>query len=1141
MPDPHVYPDPQIAPLFLPAAVGVPAATYKDIEQLAAPDATTPWIPKTMFIRVAMSGATVATPVGPSAPDFYLIADTGDPVLINDHMQPSGVTYAIFRLAGTNLPDYVADGSVVLESNNVFLITVSFQDAAGSYAWQLGIRNNDPASAREFTWVVSATLANTAQPWIDVEPATLSWDVLVGGSAGESVQINNKGTATFTVTGLSAALPADFSLDPLPGAVIPNASASLTIHFTGPPAPPAPDGVTAATAMVNITPADTTALTAAGHNQQLSVSALTQSLEVMLLLDDSGSMGWDPLGNPLPAGSSASRWSELADAVNNHFLNLLGFFGQSRGNFGIARFPATDPLNPATYDLVNPTPIPNAAGMAAAQEAVAAVLPFNGTPMGDGIDHVFAPATSHFASDPLSIAANRRWLLLMTDGAWNSGTHNPMEYVLPAFGGTAAAGTSLSDKKVALFAIGYGITGHSDVNPTVLQNLAAGSYLGGQVRRPDDDGLMATEVAGAFRDAIKSGISPLSSPGDPPAVFHAGQAEARHFALITHYDHKAAFVLGWNTPDASRLRLELITPTCDLITPENAGKGVFKDIVFRGGNRSHMYMAGPDFLRNAADPARPRYGTWTLRVLSPELSDAHGGLEHYDYDIIVDSDLRMTVKLDRASYYAGDPIRVSARLTAAGKPITGASVTLSTTAPQQSEANWLAGLDVPAEFLKRAAEMVRGDSTAILIKKVAAGLAGMVFPGGRAQCGTAMTDAAGIGTYEAVFTNTSMPETYTFYITATGVTEDGTAFRREGKCATNVLVRPEPAFTKLLVEFGAQGLSQAVVVPRDRFGNVLLVDPASLPGFGLTIQGGRFTGALISQVNGTYTQSFTVTPGAVPVIGATFGGQTVQQQTVPPIADLVWVDEVLAFVRGAEAAPGANQHTDPKDALGDPRTKSAGEFVSLGAGGSLTVGVHGQFILAQGDADVTVFVQPDDDLRPYLVEALREHGHGHERWVALGTSTGTTASFRLQDANIESTRAVRITDRSSRTRGKNLQPLATPGVSIRAVGVGKAGSSTGEGGICIRIRALNPERRPLGGTVDVEFKPHEAGETIKVSAADASKDIDVRGLQRTPRGLYQVTVIPTDVFRPASQFVNIPTDGFNTVEFIIDKRPGEKD
>ncbi len=1157
MPDPHVYPEAPSGPLLVAAAPpppkpGVQTETNsgpQKIEQLAVADPSTPWVAKTMFIRVAMSGAPCLSAIDSTAPNIYLTANGGKAALINDHTVAEGSSQTIFIPNPTpgQPPIYVADGLAILDdkTHNIFLITVLFQDAAGNYDWSLTIGNIDTASAREFTWVVSATKDLTAQPWIDVEPTTLAWDVLIGGSLGEPVTISNKGTVAFTVKGLSAALPAGFTLGPLPGMLEPGKSASLTVTFAGPPAPPAPDGTTKAVANVNIDPQDKTAGAFAGHNNQLSLSALTQALEVMILLDDSGSMSWTPKGKGgLPPKDPSSRWGELTDALNNEFFKLLGFFGEGRGKFGIAIFPPTNPADPATFDLLNPPKtIPNAAGMSIATTPVAGVIPTNGTPMGNGIDRVFGPTTSYFATDSVSTAANRRWLLLMTDGAENIFTpHQAKDYLLPKFGGTAAGDTSFVDKKVSLFAIGYGIKTYSDVNDTILQQLADSSYNKGGVRRPDDDGLTATQVASAFRDAIKAGITKGSSPGDPSAVFYGGQREARHFALITQYDTKAAFVLSWNTPDPQRLRLELITPTCDILTPETAGQGAFTDVTFVAGNRSQMYLIGPGFLRNTGGQGNPRYGTWTLRVTSPALTVIEGqafwGSENYDYDIIVDSDLRMAVTLDQGSYYAGDPIRVSARLIAAGKPVTGASVTVSTTAPAVSENNWLAALDVPAEFIDQARQLTKGDTTDILVKKVAAGLAGMVFPGADTERATAMTDARGIATYEATITNTSVPETYTFYVTATGVTDDNVTFRREAKVVTSVLVRPDPAFTTLSVDFGQQGTGQAIVIPRDRFRNVLLVNPASVPGFGLNIQGGNFSGPLVSQLNGTYTQPFTANPGMVPVIGVTFNGDTIQQQTVPPIADLVWVNEVVEFVRGAEASPGANKHTNPNDALGDPRTKPADQFVALGATGSLAVAVKGQLILAQGEADVTVFVWPDTDLRPYRVEALRGRDHDQDDWVPLGTSPGTTASFRLSDANLHAARAIRIIDTSGRTRGTNFQPLATPGVSIRAVGVRKAGKHDGggEGDVCIRIRVLDRQRNPLGGTVDIEFKPQESGETMDVRHVDASKDIDVRGLQRTPRGLYLVTVTPTDVFRPVGQFVTIPASGFNTVEFVIDKR-----
>jgi hypothetical protein len=87
----------------------------------------------------------------------------------------------------------------------------------------------------------------------------------------------------------------------------------------------------------------------------------------------------------------------------------------------------------------------------------------------------------------------------------------------------------------------------------------------------------------------------------------------------------------------------------------------------------------------------------------------------------------------------------------------------------------------------------------------------------------------------------------------------------------------------------------------------------------------------------------------------------------------------------------------------------------------------------------------------------------------------------------------------------------------------------------LRIQALNPMRQPLGGTVDIELRPSGSGPALNIKAADASKDIDITGLQRTPQISYRVTVTPTDVSVPVSQSLTVPSSGFVTIQFVIDK------
>ena len=599
MAPPHVYPDPQTGPLSV--APGIANTTSTSIDQLTGPPVIAGSYNKMMFIRVSMFGGTIA-------PSLFVQAGTGDPV------QATTGGAGVFRVKNPNpATDYVGDVKLVTagELSHVYQIQMGFF-ADTTETWHLGIQNNDGAS-RDFTWVVADSIAGTAQPWIVVAPAAMSYNSLINETIKQGVQVSNKGTGPLNINGVDTPLPAAFTLDtPLPQ-VPPSGTATLTVTLTAPGTLP-PGGVITGTTNLTASPADRTAGTSPGHNQQISLTATIQRLEVVLLLDDSGSMSGDKFGNSLPAGDPHSRWGELVSAVGGttgNFLDLLAFFGQNRGRFGIARFPAGDPNNSTTFDIVPMTDIPDVPGMKTAHDNLAKIVPLDSTPMGDGLDHVLTGPPSYF-SDQLT---NRRWLILMSDGAHNAGTHTPLEFIAPPVG-SAPAGASLADKNVELFAVAYGIDGHTNVNHVLMKQLATGSLNGGQALNVDDETTMAATLAGALRDAIKSGLTPAAAPLDPSGVFVIGPGEVLHEAILTRYDARVAFVLNWNTPASNRLRLELLTPNCELITPENAGRGNFAQVTFCGGDRSQMYLIDPDFLSSAAG-ARPRYGTWRFRITSP--------------------------------------------------------------------------------------------------------------------------------------------------------------------------------------------------------------------------------------------------------------------------------------------------------------------------------------------------------------------------------------------------------------------------------------------------------------------------------------------------------------------------------------------
>ena len=85
-------------------------------------------------------------------------------------------------------------------------------------------------------------------------------------------------------------------------------------------------------------------------------------------------------------------------------------------------------------------------------------------------------------------------------------------------------------------------------------------------------------------------------------------------------------------------------------------------------------------------------------------------------------------------------------------------------------------------------------------------------------------------------------------------------------------------------------------------------------------------------------------------------------------------------------------------------------------------------IAGQGDDDITVFVHPSDEPRPYAVDVLPItlpipiFIPGLFHWVTLGTSPGVTQSFSLRQVGIKLCMAVRIRDLSRRTRNGLYQP-----------------------------------------------------------------------------------------------------------------------
>ena len=1000
-----VYPASLISPLTV-AAGGTSAAV--PFTERADP-VTTP----NMVIRLVMIGDGLAPPGGPD-PAVLLTAGTGAEVTL----PADSVFYTIYNTPGTS--SQVADARLVPEARNVYKLEV-YLYATGS-AWQLKIRNN-AAVARDFIWVVASTDGEARQPWMHVTPAAVTLTALTNQTLTQALQITNKGTGNLTVTNPPASpVGGGFSTTTVPAAIEPNATATMGLSFLS-AAPGASAGV-----VLDVT-GDTTAQVGGGHNRRVTLNATTGKIEVGFMIDGSGSMEARPDGQH-PAPLAESRWAKLKMSLKE-CLDLFQFFGENLGRFAVGVFPnITVPgaPPPSSGDLQPPSNITGAA-ISTAKNSLDAHNPvWAWTPIGKGLERALGstPATfGYFEGGLNSVTYNRRVLVLMSDGAHNLDPPHPNAFLPP----TAAAGMAFGDKRVRCLTVGYGDPASPtvwEVDHVLLNEIGTKSgglfYFSGT----NNDGL---DLAKVLRAVLTEGLS-LNPIVDPPVTLSVSRPELRREVTIVPYDTKASFVVDWAT-DGRPVQVTLITPLCEVITATSVPVGA----VFKGHPRYQIFSFDFAFLRNAANPAMPRFGTWKLIVSASGLTTP----ERIDYEVITESRLRLAVTADRTRFYAGDAFRFDARLTLDGLPLRNATVTLTVRRPGESVDKILAYTWVTQAELTRAAQRYAGRELTRKGLRIAALNDKGVRLGGfwRPEI-ISMVDTSGTGVYSATVSDTSTPGAYDLWVIATGETPDGVAFRREQRLHALVEVRPHPDFTVVSTRFVKQlDVITAVVTvfPRDPIGNPLIVEPTLVSDFDISVKGAEPLTPIEHTADGSYTRTIRYDVNAKPTIRIAAGGvELAQRLQLPPVATLQYVDEVLEFTKGGEGKKGANKHTAAKDVLGDVTTKKPDRFLALGDRGSVVVGIKNKLIRHEGKEDVTVFTSTEDGLRPYRVDALAS-GRG-EKWVKLGESAGGTATFSL--GRLQSAKAIRITDEGGSARNTDLSISNAPGLRILGVGIASA-------------------------------------------------------------------------------------------------------
>lgn len=882
-------------------------------------------------------------------------------------------------------------------------------------------------------------------------PPTLTLDfgkVTTNTASTKSLMIGNTGTVPLNVTHITKSGGGAISVTAPGGGAIANilngAPQPLTIQCNPPSV-----GAVAATVKFDT---DDPAYQIAGSGNDITVNVACEGAtrEVVLALDASGSMRALKPDGSWATDLNTTRWKELEQAASQ-FTEVLIQHGENKGKFNGVLFP--DKEDTADTGMVFPTMSTiNSANKTAFDNYLSSVPLVAGprTPLGAGLRD---------AVNQFSIPNSKRALILFSDGCLNGGPA-PSDFY-----------TAAKNSGARIYTIGYGVRGASGVDLDLLEEIAALTEQSGEDNSFEVNSDVLFDLNQTFKYILEDDLG-LDLIVDPEGVIAAGQQITRE-VTVSDMTQQLYFHVSWDTYQADRLQVELVTPDCRLITPSTAAS-----------DARVRYLSQKKFKTYTIKGSLVKAGKWKVIVRAP---GTLGAGEPYSYGLLGDTRLRLDPIFSKSKYVAGDKIKIKAVLQGNGAPIKNAIVHMTMDSPKQSLANWLAlnyvspqlmakvqvpvlearttknapaaaavGASQPAATSALAASVF--ETQALLTKKayILKNVIGINPPLETISSRIYLYDdgvtggdeVANDGIYTATVQNTTVAGTYAFRIYASGKTPGGYDFTREVHAQRQVNaglsikdVNFHYTYTKQLIKGQYRDAVVVSISGKDAYGNVA-VNNQVIKDLHIKAVNGTPWGTVRNNGDGSFSQTILLEdPKKSPKISLVYKKHSVTRgYEIPVVSDLTFANELVRYKAGKEGQEGFNTYTKPQAALGPP---AKNKLVSLGGGGSLTVAVKGKDICDGPGADIVIyetvklpnrFETPD----AYTVEVLTKNGY-----VGLGTAGGGTAQFDLADKKISRARAVRITDTSARVADYNGMAIHTPGADIEAVGVQYARDSSG--------------------------------------------------------------------------------------------------
>lgn len=533
---------------------------------------------------------------------------------------------------------------------------------------------------------------------------------------------------------------------------------------------------------------------------------------VVLLLDVSGSMSRTPAGGIAEEGTSRL---DMAESAASFLLQRLLDFYDDKAHFAVATFPVKPQDSASHCEGQVRIPMSLATGEAKddADAAFKALRAGGNTPLLGGLDKAMAT----FGGE------SGKAVVLLTDGMHNCPPGSLPDEQIEA----------LADRRIFVYPVTFGTPGESDLSR--LQALASGSGNAKDCKNgsgsckvgeifpvtenpsPGSPWDPAAALTNAFKNVFVTAFG-LQAGVDPLGVLRYGQKPVTRSVWIHEHDRRVSFALSWTRPAAERLGLRVFTSDAadDEILPTQTGVRLSQGPTYTILTVDERFLSAPGRLGSR----------WRIEIDPRGLKP--GEIETFHYDMILDSALKMDVELDRRDYAAGDPVTLSARLTDAGAPLTGAVVTVEVSRPTDGLGNWFAANPVTPEALGQIPTTRDGDLLSRPLRKYLFLTENQAEPlPGRLVSEPVTLSDDGNGIYTARFGKNLREGTYVFHVRATGGPgTSGPKFQREQLVHRYFTVHPTAEDTAVSVERISVGETgsrrfRLRVSPRDHLGNYL--------------------------------------------------------------------------------------------------------------------------------------------------------------------------------------------------------------------------------------------------------------------------------------------------------------------------------